>query len=470
MTTATLPGATASLGWQRGLSYGALGFPLAFAALPLYVHLPHFYVGHVGLSLAAVGAVLLLARLGDALIDPWLGLWSDREARRRGGDRRVVLRWALLPLVAGLLLLLLPPLALQGRTLALVWLILALIITYLGYSLATINYHAWGAEIGDNAAQRTAVTAWREGCALLGVIVAAALPAVPALADRGNSAAMQGLAAVFVLAVVLAGSLTLRRAPTLIPVVPSPGAASPHSVVAAIPASPATDSALRQVGQLLRRDGAFVRLLVVLAVSGIAASVPATLVPFFINDVLGQPERQGLFLSAYFIAAALCLPLWVALARRLGQVAAWAGSMVLATASFVWACTLGPGDGTAFLVICLITGAALGAELALPPALLANLLRRRESAQGAGGLYFGLWNFVTKLNLALAAGIALPLLALLGYQAVAMGELADAENRQLLAVVYALLPAGFKVLALILLWRWRHHFGESDERTRTTND
>ncbi|MBK6638000.1 MAG: MFS transporter [Rhodocyclaceae bacterium] len=69
-----------ALPWYRLSAYGILGFPLAFAALPLYVHLPHFYVEHVGLSLASVGLVLLLARLADALIDPWLGVWSDWQA------------------------------------------------------------------------------------------------------------------------------------------------------------------------------------------------------------------------------------------------------------------------------------------------------------------------------------------------------------------------------------------------------
>ena len=35
---------------SRILSYGALGLPLAFAALPIYVHIPHFYAETTGLS------------------------------------------------------------------------------------------------------------------------------------------------------------------------------------------------------------------------------------------------------------------------------------------------------------------------------------------------------------------------------------------------------------------------------------
>ena len=66
------------LRWPGTLAYGALGFPLAFVALPLYVLLPHHYATEFGVALATLGALLLGARLFDALVDPWLGRASDR--------------------------------------------------------------------------------------------------------------------------------------------------------------------------------------------------------------------------------------------------------------------------------------------------------------------------------------------------------------------------------------------------------
>ena len=66
---------------QRALlAYGVLGFPLAFAALPLYVHVPRLYAESVGLSLALVGAVLLGARLLDAVVDPLIGAGATAGA------------------------------------------------------------------------------------------------------------------------------------------------------------------------------------------------------------------------------------------------------------------------------------------------------------------------------------------------------------------------------------------------------
>jgi GPH family glycoside/pentoside/hexuronide:cation symporter len=202
----------------------------------------------------------------------------------------------------------------------------------------------------------------------------------------------------------------------------------------------------------------------VLAAGGIASAIPATLVLFFIADVLKLQEWQGLFLVIYFVCGGLALPGWVALARRHGKVRAWMASMVLAIASFVWAFLLDAGDGVAFALICAASGAALGAEMALPPALLADLLAesrtagRRAGRETAGaGAYFGVWNFVTKFNLALAAGIALPLVSLGGYK-VGDGNTASAPGLVALAATYALLPAVIKVISMLLLWRWKTHF------------
>ena len=58
-----------AFGWRNAVAYGLMGLPLAFAALPLYVILPNHYARQFGVPLAALGAVLLGARLLDALID-----------------------------------------------------------------------------------------------------------------------------------------------------------------------------------------------------------------------------------------------------------------------------------------------------------------------------------------------------------------------------------------------------------------
>jgi Na+/melibiose symporter-like transporter len=406
------------------LAYGALGLPLAFAALPIYVHVPKLYGDAFGLSLTLVGGVLLLARLADALIDPVLGWWSDRLNRRRAAIA------AALPLLAlGMVGLLRPPAEWIGAA----WLAATLTLVYFGFSLASVNYYAWGAEIAAEPHQRTRVTATREGFALVGVIAAAVVPASLG-ADPARGLAHTAL--LFLPLLALAAAVTLLAAPRAVE-------------------APAQRASLAGALKPALSNAGFRSLTTVYAANGIAAAVPATLVLFYVGDVLQADRHAGLFLAIYFVSGVAALPLWVALSRRFGKLHAWLASMALAIAVFVWAFFLGAGDVAAFAAICALSGAALGADLALPPSMLADVIDRDPAAGGGArsGAYFGVWNFVTKLNLALAAGIALPLLALLGYTP------GEGGSTGALAAVYALLPVVLKLAAMALLWRSRGRLG-----------
>jgi len=407
---------TPALPARHWLAYGALGLPLAMAALPVYVHVPRLYADEVGLNLAVLGFILLFARFADAALDPILGWWSDRQQARRG-----MILLALPFLALGMLALMHP-----AQDHPAVWLAGALVVTYFGFSLATVALQAWGAELGQDPAQRTLLTASREGFGLAGVVAASVLPGLLAL-ELGLG--LSRLSWIFVLLLGVLAAVTLLG---------TPGGAREECRAETSSAPP----------QAALRDPSYRRLLWVYVASGIAAALPATLVLFFVADVLRAEAWSGAFLALYFVAGAAGLPLWVRLARRIGRARAWIAGMLMSVLAFVWAFGLGAGDTIAFAAICVLSGLALGADLALPAALLADLAQREERKTQAGG-YFGWWGLVTKLNLALAAGIGLPLLAALGYRP------NEAGGEAALAAVYCLVPVFFKLASVLLAWRWR---------------
>ena len=398
------------------LGYGALGLPLAFAALPVYVFAPRFYAG-LGLSLGTAGTVLLLARMADALIDPWLGVAADRARSRKS-----FIAAALLPLALGMLAMFHPPSGADSTILS-IWLGACVAVTYLGFSAANIAYQAWGARLGS-AADRTAVAAAREGCGLAGVVLASILPQMFApTVEAGLPAATW----IFMLILALCAAITLGAAPNG-------------------ERAEAAQGSFRRILAPVLASARFRRLLAVFALNGIASAIPATLFLFFVADILQLADKSGMFLALYFIAAAMALPLWVRVAARLGKRRAWLAAMVLAIVAFMWAFVLSAGQAVAFGAIAIASGAALGADLALPPAMLADTIEA-DRTRGAEGAYFGIWNLVTKLNLALAAGLALPTLAAFGYAPGAPGAGA------VLPLMYCLLPCVLKLGAIVMLLR-----------------
>jgi len=381
------------------------------------VILPNHYAREFGAPLAALGAVLLGARLVDAVLDPWIGRWCDRLFARSSAAVLKVAAVAAVVLALGLWGLLFAPPAVRsaGMVALLAWAGVVMAITYTAFSVVSVAHQAWGARLGGSEAQRSRVVAWREALALLGVLLASVLPGT-----LGLGATVWA----FALLLALGGWVWSRSlAPTANPLV--------------------TASTPTRAGSPLRQP-AFLRLLVVFVLNGTASAVPATLVLFFVQDRLQAPApMEPAFLGTYFLCAALSMPLWVRLVGRLGLARTWLAGMGLSVAVFIWAATLGAGDATAFLMVCALSGIALGTDLALPSALLAGLIGQLGERGRREGAYFGWWSFAAKLNLALAAGLALPLLAWFGYTPGARTP----QALQTLTIAYCLLPCALKLLA-----------------------
>ncbi len=407
--------------WRQGWRYGLMGLPLAFVALPLYVLLPNHYAREFGVPLATLGVLLLLARLFDALIDPLLGRWSDGLFAR---SHKLVLRWGAVAAVAlglGFVALFFPPV--RGLQPLLIWASAALALTYAAYSALGVLHQSWGARLGGDEVQRSRVVAWREGLGLLGVVIASISPVALGLPFT---------TALLFIALVLAWLAWGR-------------AVEPPSAPPQASGSPAT----RPRMTLPWTRPAFRALLAVFVVNGIASALPATLLLFFVQDRLQAPPAwEPLFLGSYFICAALAIPLWLKLVGRIGLARTWGVGMLLSIAVFVFALALGAGDFIAFLLVCALSGVALGTDLAIPAALLAGTIAESGDRGQAEGAYFGWWNFATKLNLALAAGVALPVLGALGY----VPGTRDPQALQVLSMAYCLLPCALKLLAAWLLY------------------
>jgi GPH family glycoside/pentoside/hexuronide:cation symporter len=398
---------TASAGWR----YGLLGLPLAFVALPLYVQLPNHYAREFGVPLAPLGAVLLASRLFDACLDPAIGRAADRLFARSARAVLAVGAGAAAVIAAGFALLFLPPGL--GVPALLAWAAVLLAVTYVAFSTLSIAHQTWGALLGGSESEQARIVGWREGLGLVGVLLALVLPLLagwPATALLLAAALAAGWAA-----------WTRVRRPVLTPV-------------------GANGSWREPLGR-----PAFRRLVAVFVLNGIATATPATLVLFFVQDRLqATPAMEPLFLAAYFLSGALSIPLWTRLVDRFGLARSWLAGMLLAVVAFSGAALLGAGDVAGFLVVCVLSGLALGSDLAIPGALLARLV----ASEGAnGGVYFGWWNFATKWNLALAAGLALPLLQLAGYGP----GIRTPEALSALTLAYCVLPCLFKLAAAALL-------------------
>ncbi len=185
--------------------------------------------------------------------------------------------------------------------------------------------------------------------------------------------------------------------------------------------------------------------------NSLANALPATLFLFFVSLVLQTPEQTGAFLLLYFVSGLVALPVWLYLAKIWGKKRIWIVSMVLASVAFGFVPLLESGDGLYFMIITLVSGFSLGADMALPAAIQADIAQRLEgNGQRLTGVLFGFWAMLTKLSLAFAVGISFGLLGLIGFDP----DLPTSSSLSLLSLLYGMAPVLFKGAAIYFIFRY----------------
>ena len=152
-------------------------------------------------------------------------------------------------------------------------------------------------------------------------------------------------------------------------------------------------------------------------------------------------------LIVYFLSAAISIPIWRRLITKFGNKKIWCLAIIMSIVFFAFVLLLDKGQFLLFLLICIMTGIALGGELICPPSVLNNLIPYKNEGVTEASTYFGIWNLTNKIALAIASGFCLPLLSLLGYDP----NLLTAEGIVSLMFMYAGAPCIIKLICLYLM-------------------
>lgn len=392
-------------------AYSLFAAVINAAGLPIYIYAPKLYVDNYGVTLAALGTMLFALRLFDVVQDPVLGWISERLGRAR--PIAVAVAGALLAISMIGLFAVTPPIA------PLYWFGLTLLGLFSAFSFLTINFYAQGiAKAGDDPKGHVKLAAWRETGALLGICVAAVAPTVlMGYSFDAFTAFAWGFAAATVAAIIWMWPEWSGRVQT-----------DPTPI------------------RTIWNDAQARRLLLLALVNATPLAVSSTLFLFYVESALGAVGWEGALLVLFFLAAACSSPIWSKLANAYGEKQVLLSAMTLAIISFGYTYTLGTGDVIPFAIVCVLSGATIGADLTLLPAMFA---KRMSVIAPNGGQGFGLWSLVSKFTLAFAAVVLLPLLENAGFQSGGANQ-PDAAITTLVAL-YALVPSLLKLVAIALL-------------------
>ena len=407
--------------------------PAMIAALilgPFAGVLPTIYAERFSLDLVAIGSVLLAARILDAVVDPAIGLFSDKT-RSPLGSRKPWIGAGIIVATVAMLFLFLP----QGEVDA-TYLLLWLLIFYFGYSLLEIPYGAWALELSRESRERARINAFRAAALYAGGILFTLAPAlVPAAQGRMDFAALAVIG--LVLAVI-----------------------GPLSVAAAIGFVPRGDVLVSEPPKLtelwasVRGSKPFQAFVAMYAFIGIASGVSGIVSFMYISSYLQIGDRfTELFLPATILGP-IMIPVWTWLLRRFDKYKVTAIAFTLYACIMPLAWFVAPGPDAFLPMLLIFCGLSLFYPLLMisMPTMLGDIIDQDELETGKNraAQFSAFLVLVAKGTAAVGGPLALLVIGAFGF------DPASAENSEQAILGLRLannwLPVLLVAPGVLLLW------------------
>ena len=425
--------ATPPLSRKSLFYYGLADMPIQMAAVPVAAFVPNYYGQDLGVSLSAVGTVLLLSRSFDAVTDPLIGWLSDRT-NTRWGRRRVWMLASIPILMLSIYKLFMP----DPDAASALYLLLWLVVLWFGWTMLFIPYYAWAAELSPEYNERSRITGWRSSIGLGANVISKLVPVV-AIFCCAYGGTQETL--------FLVGTMTLILLPVTVGLTVAMVPEGKDFIPARMPLLPGL--------RLMWRNGPFKRLIVAFFINQLGTSISTALIVFYVRSVLQDDEKTILQLLVYYLFNLLGIPFFVKYSTIVGKHRAWCYSLLLFSFFMLGYLLLGAGDFYWMLPITAVTGFLAGCFWVIPNSMKADVIDidRLESGEDRTAWYFAVWSLATKIALSVGPFIALTLLSLTGYEPAPTAGAYEGSTLGL-KLLFVFGPASGFLLCALIAWNY----------------
>jgi Na+/melibiose symporter-like transporter len=415
----------------RLIAFSTMAIPISAASVPLAVYLAPIYAQHYHLSLIALGTIFLLERLWGAIADPLIGVLSDHTRSRFGRRKPLIAAGGLLFALAGIALFFPSP-GVTPLQLGIV-----LFAFYLGWSMIQIPFLAWSGELSRDYHQRTRIVTYQTVTGAIALLVVLVVPTIVDQLRPGDDALKLGaMGAVVILSVLPGTILTLRSFPEL-----------------PAPATPSVRPPLATSLRLIARETLLLRVLASDFAVTVAQTIRAGLFVFFVSDVAALPRwASGMFLLQFVFGIAAG-PIWMRVGYRLGKHRAAVTGELAQVAINLGLLLVAPGTLPLVIGLTIAQGLAQGSGNQMLRAIVADVAdkHRLDTGIDRSALFFSVFSLAGKAGMAVAIGIALPLVGWLGFNPKGFNSPDALHGLQL---VFALGPALAHIVAAWLVYNF----------------
>jgi GPH family glycoside/pentoside/hexuronide:cation symporter len=400
--------------WLTKVIYGTGDWGMATFNTLRQIFYAIFLTDVVGLDPRLASFAALIGVIWDAINDPLVGVMSDKVRSTWGRRRPFLLIFAVPYGLAFLVLWWAPPW--KSQVLLMVHMMLAYALSDTFQTLVIVPFHALTPEMTSDYDERTSLAGYRMFFNFLASIATAV--AAPMIVDAtlsGGGTQQQG----YVIAAAIFG------ASAVVPYLLIFFAVRERSSHDRPPEMISFKETVRTVWQNIP----FRYATALYMLNWVTFDLVGVILPYFLVYWIAQGNLlatvpgigmpiESVVLGAMLITAAVVLPFWMWLARRLGKRVAYIIAIAFWVVLLLAMNFIKPLQYTPVIVMSVLMGISVSAAHVLPDAIFPDVIDWDELRSGKRheGIYYGAKNFIRKLTTAFAIFLALQVLGWLGYQ------------------------------------------------------
>lgn len=380
-----------TLGSKFRYGLADMGFALITSAMQFF--LLYYYVTVAGIDSALAGTALLVGKLTwDAINDPLFGYLSDRT-RSRFGRRRIYMLLGAVPLGIAACIMFSLPKGLTGAV-AFFAVLLSFWLVDTFQTMANVPYSSMTPELTRDYSERASLTSIRMAFSVFGYILGAAITTILVGIFKGaglnTQQAWSATGAVFgliAMTVILVTALTVKERPEL--------AGEPSKL-------PAVKAVLTSF-----KNKPFIVLMIAFILSSFSFTVLTALVPFYLQYQLNMGDQVSFVLFAMLLTIGIFLIPAKLVCDKINKGPTYALGLGIASLAVMTGFFL-PHEATPLIyVVAIVAGIGFSTQWVCPWSMLPDVVEYDEKMTGERreGVYYGLWNFLTKFTGALGAWV-----------------------------------------------------------------
>jgi glycoside/pentoside/hexuronide:cation symporter, GPH family len=417
-----------SMGTRLGFGVGDFGANLIFQSTLIF--LIFYFTDVFGIAAPIAGTIFLVAKAWDAVSDPVVGYLSDRT-RTRWGKKRPYLLFGAVPLgIFFFLLFASPPMPPAFKPYYGMILFL-LVCTF--YAIVNVPYGALAASMTLDSHERSRLSGVRTFFALMGaLVVAGSLKPLVALFPN-QIIGFRMVAAIFGIVAVAVTYVTF------------------FSVREVIEEKDTEHYKLADIRKTIFGNGPFLIVTLGTILHLAALGILAAMVNYFFKYNMNRESFATVAFLCIFVPAALALPLWVMVSKRLSKKAAFNMGMGLLAVSLCIVYFIRDFNPVLIVVAFCLGGIGISTSFLSPWAMVPDTVEYGELKTGLRreGILYGTSFFGQKLASALAGFIAGQGLGIIGFEAnkVQSPETLEGIRALMIFAPIALIVAGIIVIS-----------------------